>query len=153
ALCNVLHALFFARIYFCEHKFFQPQVIMPLLDTVSPRPRRFPLIGHAAFTLVELLTVIAIVGILAGIIIPVVNSVRQKARVAQVTSNLRELTQSAMLYAVNNKHIYPRGTNNTKPPGWSAISSTPGNTWVEAIWAFQYPNRSFSWATYYEADT
>lgn len=44
-----------------------------------------------AFTLIELLTVIAIIGILAAILIPVVGAVRESARNAQCVSNLRQI--------------------------------------------------------------
>ncbi len=45
----------------------------------------------AAFTLIELLTVIAIIGILAAILIPVVGAVRESAKTAKCTSNLRQI--------------------------------------------------------------
>ncbi|EIQ00948.1 prepilin-type N-terminal cleavage/methylation domain-containing protein [Opitutaceae bacterium TAV1] len=44
-----------------------------------------------AFTLVELLTVIAIIGILAALIIPTVGKVRSSARAVQCISNLRQM--------------------------------------------------------------
>ena len=47
----------------------------------------------AAFTLIELLTVIAIIGILAAIIIPTVGKVRDSARSAQCISNMRQVGQ------------------------------------------------------------
>lgn len=58
---------------------------------------------HAAFTLIELLTVIAIIGILAAIIIPVVGKVRESARKTQSLSNLRQIGQAVIMYAQDNR--------------------------------------------------
>ncbi len=44
-----------------------------------------------AFTLIELLTVIAIIGILAAILIPTVGKVRENARRARCSSNVRQI--------------------------------------------------------------
>lgn len=59
------------------------------------------------FTLVELLTVIAIIGILAAILIPVVSNMRQSARAAQCVSNLRQQAQGALLFAASNRNTLP----------------------------------------------
>jgi prepilin-type N-terminal cleavage/methylation domain-containing protein/prepilin-type processing-associated H-X9-DG protein len=56
-----------------------------------------------AFTLIELLTVIAIIGILAAIIIPTVGKVREAAKSAQCKSNLRQIGTAALLWANDNK--------------------------------------------------
>lgn len=62
---------------------------------------------HAAFTLVELLTVIAIIGILAAIILPTVGMVRQKARHAKCTTHMRGFLNAVSLYAVENRGYLP----------------------------------------------
>ncbi len=59
------------------------------------------------FTLIELLTVIAIIGILAAILIPVVASVRESARRANCTSNVRQIALSSLLYAAENDDRFP----------------------------------------------
>ncbi|MDR1284547.1 MAG: DUF1559 domain-containing protein [Opitutaceae bacterium] len=75
---------------------------MSTSNPCSPRPVRY----HA-FTLVELLTVIAIIGILAAIIIPTVGKVRQIARRAVCASNLRQIGIATFNFAADNKDWLP----------------------------------------------
>lgn len=56
-----------------------------------------------AFTLIELLTVIAIIGILAAILIPTVGKVRATARKSQCVSTLRQWGTAVRLYTNDNK--------------------------------------------------
>ena len=60
-----------------------------------------------AFTLIELLTVIAIVGILAAIIIPALGRVRDKANGSKAVSNIRQIGVAALLYAGDHKGDIP----------------------------------------------
>lgn len=62
-----------------------------------------------AFTLVELLTVIAIISILAGILVPVVGSARAKGRTAGCISNLRQIGIAFQLFAISNHDSLPCG--------------------------------------------
>lgn len=77
---------------------------------MKPTPALLPqrALRRAAFTLVEILTVIAIVGILAAIIIPVVGKVRQSAKRTQSVSNLKSIAQGVHLYVAENKGRLPR---------------------------------------------
>ncbi|MEY4489442.1 MAG: hypothetical protein RIQ79_1950 [Verrucomicrobiota bacterium] len=63
--------------------------------------------AQKAFTLIELLTVIAIIGILAAIIIPVVGKVRNTAQSARCISNLRQIGQEIVLFANDNRGQLP----------------------------------------------
>lgn len=60
-----------------------------------------------AFTLIELLTVIAIIGILAAILIPTIGKVRESARFSKGSANLREMARAALLFADANKGYIP----------------------------------------------
>jgi len=57
---------------------------------------------QSAFTLIELLTVIAVIGILAAILIPAIGKVREKANFAKDASNLRQLGVANQLYIQDN---------------------------------------------------
>ncbi|AHF89980.1 N-terminal cleavage protein [Opitutaceae bacterium TAV5] len=61
----------------------------------------------AAFTLIELLTVIAIIGILAAILIPTVGKVRQTARQSLCISRARELGSAIQLYSGDHRDQLP----------------------------------------------
>ncbi|AHF90169.1 hypothetical protein OPIT5_07960 [Opitutaceae bacterium TAV5] len=63
--------------------------------------------GRCAFTLVELLTVIAIIGILAAITIPVTGRVRESVRTASCASNLRQIAAAGILYGHDNRDLLP----------------------------------------------
>jgi prepilin-type N-terminal cleavage/methylation domain-containing protein/prepilin-type processing-associated H-X9-DG protein len=67
---------------------------------------------QGAFTLIELLTVIAIIGILAAILISTVSSVRSSAKRAVCVSNLRQLFASSMAFSADNKDFLPQAAWN-----------------------------------------
>jgi prepilin-type N-terminal cleavage/methylation domain-containing protein/prepilin-type processing-associated H-X9-DG protein len=87
-----------------------PQQCLPPL-TVSRIPNR-------AFTLIELLTVVAIIGVLAAILIPAVGRVRESARASRCASNLKSIGAAFQLYAAENRGLYPalRCRNDNIPP-------------------------------------
>ena len=72
---------------------------------------------RAAFTLIELLTVIAIVGILAAILVPVTSNSRKKAQASQCASNLRRIHLGAQLYGADNRMMVLPGYIRTTTGG------------------------------------
>ncbi|MDQ8194944.1 type II secretion system protein [Coraliomargarita sp. SDUM461004] len=60
-----------------------------------------------AFTLIELLSVIAIVGVLIAILVPVFASVREQGESAKCQSNLRQIGVALSLYSQMNSGFLP----------------------------------------------
>lgn len=67
--------------------------------------------NSSGFTLVELLTVIAIIGILAALLIPTVALVRTSAKKAECSSRLRQVGTAWLMYFADNK----QSLSNLKP--------------------------------------
>ena len=71
---------------------------------------------NQAFTLLELLVVVAIIAILAGVLLPTLSSVHESSNVAKCTSNLRQVFGALNLYTQDHANTLPQrkyGTDGT----------------------------------------
>ncbi len=63
--------------------------------------------GRAAFTLIEMLIVIIILGILAMVIIPQIGTTTEDARLSTLRTNLNSMRNAVELYYVQHNSTYP----------------------------------------------
>lgn len=97
----------------------------------SPRFGKF----QPAFTLVELLVVIAVIAIIAAILLPVLNQARQKAKATSCLNNMKQLGLALNMYVTDNQDYLPwpnwgndadAANGGTCPDGW-LYGWTPNN--------------------------
>ncbi len=98
-------------------EFIKPQIE----DEDEGRRTRTKSVKRAAFTLVELLVVMAVIAILAGLLLPAVSQAKESGRATACLSNLRQIGLALQMYVQDNQNRMPimrdRPAGMTNAPG------------------------------------
>ena len=97
------------------------------------------------FTLVELLTVVAVIGILASLLVPALSQVRAKGQAAVCLGNHRQLSLALHLYAADaeDRLPYNLGASGTR----QAVESGRYDNWATSLlnWELDPANTNVTW--------
>lgn len=89
---------------------------------------------NRAFTLVEILIVVVILGILAAIVVPQFTNAANDARGGNLTTQLQTLNNQIELYAARNNGQYPDFTDETTAWGDSGTAGTMiGDNYIKSM--------------------
>ena len=106
------------------------------------------------FTLVELLVVIGIIALLISILLPSLNRAREQANRVKCMNNVKQIGSAMMLYANENKGLYPRarwdGASGTIDATYDTSAGTAArDTFVEKT---LQPYFKLAYKAYFEAN-
>ncbi|MCK6488390.1 MAG: type II secretion system GspH family protein [Planctomycetes bacterium] len=102
---------------------------------------------HHAFTLIELLIVLAVVGVLMGMLMPAIGRVKDAARETSCRSQLGQIGMGMLAYSVDNRGFLPALNGGVtamtaKPNDWYTNKLDDGGFVTVPSWTAKAGNRS-----------
>jgi general secretion pathway protein G len=111
-----------------------------------PSPRR----RTSGFTLIEVLLVVAILGVIAAAVVPALIGRQEQAYKQQTFTNLKSVEHALQMYAVDHDGTYPSGSRDvlttlTQPSDYRGrklpayVDDLPKDAWGEELY-YEYPS-------------
>jgi len=98
---------------------------------------------HQAFTLIELLIVVAIIGILAAIAVPNFLNAQMKAKLARVQSELKTLSEAYTMYNLDRNSWPPHLDGDPNQHGFVTTPIAYLNSNIQDLFADQRGEKNF----------
>lgn len=111
---------------------FQGSIRVQSLFITMEAKSHFTRKNQGAFTLIELLTVIAVIAVLTAILVPASNKVLEKSRKSLSSSNLRQISLAYYSYALESRE--PRPLQEKTLQGWARTLAQHADLNDPSIW-------------------
>jgi prepilin-type N-terminal cleavage/methylation domain-containing protein len=106
--------------------------------------------ASSGFSLIELLIVIAIIGVLSTVVLRAIHTARDRAYFTRAREELNTMAKALELYAIDHGGDYPADVSRDVPPGIGAyISGNQATTWPDAPW----PGSIYDWENWVDPVT
>ena len=115
---------------------------------MNPSPFRPPPRRHAAFTLVEIMIVVVIIGLLATLAVPAFKKIQRATQNSRVANDFRVFAQAFETYSTQNGKWPPNAGTGVVPTGMSSadlkVSVWAATTTIGGRWNWDYNNNGFT---------
>jgi len=97
---------------------------------------------RSGFTLIEVLVVVSIIAVLAGLLLPSMRRMQESARSTSCLSNLRNIGIAVAAFVSDNNGYLPNsqvgdGKDPTAPDAKGEVM------WIQRVWPYAYPGREY----------
>ncbi len=93
----------------------------------------YRMLNKRGFTLIELMVVVAIIGMLSSVVLSSLNTARGKGRDAQRISDIKQLKTALQLYYEDNGQTYPTALSGLAPKYIGKIPTDPSSQTISAF--------------------